>query len=81
MSVNETVYCAVNKEGEVQWVKGSSSKTRYFKTDKYLRKAVAYHNKCHEDDKWFVSVCALNEVKRYVPVDNIDVITFGGVLR
>jgi len=77
--VNENVYCAVNKAGEVQWVTGSSSKTRYFKTDKYLRKAVEYHNKYHSDDKWFVSVCALNEVKRYIPMDNIDVIIFGGM--
>ena len=76
MSVNEIVYCAVNTDGEIQWVTGSSSKTRYFKTDRYLRKAVAYHNKYHEDDKWLVSVCALNEVKRYVPVGNIDVIAF-----
>ena len=75
--VNEIVYCAVNKDGEVQWVTGSSSKTRYFKTDKHLRKAVMYHNKYH-DEKWFVSVCTLNEVKRYIPMDNIDVITFGG---
>ena len=75
--VSECVYCAVNKDGEVQWVKGSSSKTRYFKTDKYLRQAVKNHNK-HSDNKWFVSVCVLNEVKRYIPMDNIDVITFGG---
>ena len=76
--VNETVYCAVNKDGEVQWVTGSSSKTRYFKTDKYLRKAVKYHNKTHAKDKWFVSVCVLNEIKRYIPMDNIDITISGG---
>lgn len=73
MSVNETVYCAVNKEGEVQWVKGSSSKTRYFKTDKYLRKAVNYHNKHNADGKWFVSVCTLKEIVRYIPSGNINI--------
>ena len=75
--VNEMVYCAVDKYGNVQWVTGSSSKTRYFKTDKYLRKAVEYHNK-YNADKWCVSVCTLKEEKRYIPVENVDVLMFEG---
>ena len=48
----EYVYCGVNKNMEIQWVKGSSSKTRYFKTPGYLRKAVSYHNKYYSNDLW-----------------------------
>lgn len=78
--VSEMVYCAVNKDGEIQWVRGSSSKTRYFKTDKYLRKAVEYHNKHESGEKWFVAVFVLNEVQRYIPIGNVDVTIFGGTL-
>lgn len=60
--MNEYVYCAVNNRNEIQWVKGSSSKTRYFKTDKYLKKAVEYHNKCYPDDLWRVGRFLLTEV-------------------
>ena len=48
----EYVYCAVNTLNEIQWVKGSSSKTRYFKTNKYLAQAVEYHNKYYSEDPW-----------------------------
>ena len=64
MNVNETVYCAVNKSGEVQLVS--------FKTDNYLRKVVAYHNS-HANDKWLVSVCTLKETIRYIPSGNINI--------
>lgn len=58
----EYVYCAVNDRDEIQWVTGSSSKTRYFKTDRYLKKAVEYHNTWHGDDIWRVAKFALSEV-------------------
>lgn len=58
----EYVYCAVNDRDEIQWVIGSSSKTRYFKTDKYLKKAVKYHNRYCEDDIWRVAKYELKEV-------------------
>lgn len=57
--INETIYVAVNKNDEVQWVIGSSSKTRYFRTDKYLKGAVEYHNKYHPEDIWEVKKCKL----------------------
>ena len=46
----EYVFCAVNDRDEVQWVCGSSQKTRYFKTDKYLKRAVENHNRLYGDD-------------------------------
>ena len=58
----EYVFCAVNDRDEIQWVTGSSSKTRYFKTDKYLKQAVEYHNTWHGDDPWRVAKFELNEV-------------------
>lgn len=57
--IYEKVYVAVNKNDEVQWVKGSSSKTRYFRTTKYLEHAVDYHNKCNPGDKWTIAECYL----------------------
>ena len=54
-AVDENIYCAMNNQGEIQWVVGSSSKTRYFKTDRYLKTAVSYHNKYHPDDPWRVA--------------------------
>lgn len=36
--IREYMYVAINHNDEIQWVKGSSSKTRYFRTDKYLKK-------------------------------------------
>lgn len=60
--MDEHVYCAVNSTGEIQWVKGSSSKTRYFKTNKYLQGAVQYHNKIHANDPWRIAKFKLVEV-------------------
>lgn len=74
---DECIYCAVDVSGKIQWVRGSSQKTRYFKTDKYLRKAVIYHNKYH-DDKWFVGKFSLKEIARYLPMSNTDITIFGG---
>lgn len=59
----EYIFCAVNDRDEVQWVCGSSQKTRYFKTDKYLKKAVEYHNRQYGDDRhWRVAKFKLVEV-------------------
>ena len=52
--MKDYVYCAVNKEHKIVEVCGSSRKTTYFKTDKYLKKAVEYQNKYHPDDPWAV---------------------------
>ena len=60
--IQETVYVAINKNDEVQWVKGSSRKTRYFRTSRYLAKAIAYHNRYHPDDEWKMRLCRLEEV-------------------
>jgi len=57
--INEFVYVAVGENDEVQWVRGSSRKTRYFKTSKYLRGAIEYHNKCYPNDKWTMKMCRL----------------------
>jgi hypothetical protein len=59
--IRETIYVAINKNDEIQWVIGSSSKTRYFRTNKYLTKAVDYHNECHPDDIWKVRRCLIVE--------------------
>ena len=68
MSLIEYVYCAINKRGEIQDVYGSSSKTRYFRTDKYLRKAIEYHNETHPSDKWSVAkfqlICVQNDISK-----------------
>lgn len=58
----EYIFCAVNDRDEVQWVRGSSQKTRYFKTDRYLKGAVEYHNRLHGDDVWRVAKFKLVEV-------------------
>lgn len=50
----EYVYCAVNERGEIQWVMVSSQRTRYFKTTRYLRKAVNYHNTYYSNDPWHI---------------------------
>lgn len=52
--VIEHIFCAVDCNDEVQWVLGSSKKTRYFKTDRYLKTAVEYHNNYHPDNPWRV---------------------------
>ena len=59
--IKETIYVAINRIDEIQWVRGSSSKTRYFRTDKYLKKAVDYHNKYHPEDIWKVRKCVILE--------------------
>ncbi len=59
--ITEIIYVAVNHNDEIQWVKGSSSKTRYFRTDKYLKKAVESHNKCYPEDIWEVKKCMIVE--------------------
>ena len=61
--IEESVYVAVNKDDEVQWVKGSSRKTRYFRTSRYLAGAIEYHNKYHPDDEWRMAICNLVEVE------------------
>ena len=50
----EYVYCAVNKYGEIQWVYGSSRKTRYFKTARYLSHAIRCHNEESKKDPWLM---------------------------
>lgn len=59
----EYVYCAVNKDGEIQWVQGSSKRTRYYKTESYLKEAVEYHNHYHPQDPWRVQKYMLVEVR------------------
>lgn len=61
--IKENIYVAINEHDEIQWVKGSSAKTRYFKTDKYLKSAVEYHNKYHPEDIWRVRKCVILEDK------------------
>ena len=58
----EYIYCAVNTMNEVQWVRGSSTKTRYFRTNKYLKTAVQYHNRYHSNDPWRIAKFKLVEV-------------------
>ena len=62
MMTNEYIFCAINDRDEVQWVRGSSQKTRYFKTDKYLKKAVECHNRLYGDNIWRVAKFKLVEV-------------------
>ena len=59
--IKETIYVAINHKDEIQWVRGSSKKTRYFKTDRYLKGAVEYHNKYHPDDIWKIRKCVILE--------------------
>ena len=59
--IKENIYVAINRNDEIQWVQGSSKKTRYFKTDRYLKGAVEYHNKYHQDDIWEVRKCVILE--------------------
>lgn len=60
--INENIYVAVNNKDEVQWVRGSSSKTKYFVTDIHVSKRVEYHNKYYPNDIWRVAKCKLIEV-------------------
>ena len=50
-----------DKNDEIQWVEGSSKKTRYFRTDKYVNKAVDYHNRLYPEDIWKVRRCLIVE--------------------
>lgn len=59
--IKENIYVAINRNDEIQWVQGSSKKTRYFKTDRYLKGAVEYHNRYHPDDIWKVRKCVILE--------------------
>ena len=59
---NEHIYCAVDKNNNIQWVLGSSKKTRYFRTTKYLSNAVKYHNRTYPNDKWTIKKYQLLEV-------------------
>ena len=59
--MHEYIYCAVNSQGEIQQVCGSSKRTYYFRTPKYLKGAIEYHNKYHEE-KWRLVKFKLVEV-------------------
>ena len=59
--IEENIYVVVNHNDEIQWVEGSSSKTRYFRTDKYLKSAVEHHNKYHPEDIWEAKKCMIVE--------------------
>ena len=63
--VIERVFVAINDKNEVQWVTGSSQKTRYFKTDKYLSRAIRYHNRDYPDDRWKIAECRLHLVTKF----------------
>lgn len=59
--IKENIYVAINHNDEIQWVTGSSSKTRYFRTDKYLKRAVKFHNTAHPEDIWKIRKCIILE--------------------
>ena len=59
--IKENIYVAINHNDEIQWVTGSSSRTRYFRTDKYLKRAVKFHNIAHPEDKWKIRKCIILE--------------------
>jgi hypothetical protein len=59
----EYVYCAVDKNDNIQWVEGSSKKTRYFRTTRYLNNAVKYHNEYYNEDPWRIQKFQLVKVK------------------
>ena len=66
--MRESVYCAVDNDGQIKWMYGSSTKTMYFRTTKYLRGAVANHNKYHKNDPYHIIEFELRPV-RTVPVE------------
>ena len=45
------IYCAVDKNNIIVEVKGSSQRTTYFKTPKYLKGAIERHNEFHPEDE------------------------------
>ena len=57
----EYIYCCVNNREKIQTMPGSSQHTRYFKTDKWLKKAVERHNQMY-GDMWRVGKFELKEV-------------------
>lgn len=63
--MSEYIYCAVNKDGIIQQVCGSSKRTYYFRTDHYLKGAVSYHNYYHANDMWKVQKFELVAVEEY----------------
>ncbi len=70
--VKENIFVAVNHNDEIQWVKGSSSKTRYFRTDRYLKGAVEAHNKYYPDDMWEVKKCVILGIEEQKEVKSYD---------
>lgn len=70
--VIERVFVAINDKNEVQWVTGSSQKTRYFKTDKYLSRAIRYHNRYHPDNRWKMAECRLDIVATFNVPDELE---------
>ena len=62
MKHDEYVYCVENKNQEIQWVRGSSRQTRYFKTYVNAKRAVETHNKRYPEDPWKVIAFRLVEV-------------------
>lgn len=61
--MKEYIYCAVDKNGNIQDVKGSSQTTRYYKTDRYLKQFLAWHNKYYTNDLWHIQKFVLVEVE------------------
>lgn len=43
----EYIYCATDDDGKIYTMRGSSQKTRYYKTDKYLKGMVESANTIH----------------------------------
>ena len=66
------VYCAVDKNNNIREVRGSSQRTTYFKTDKYLKGAVERHNKLRLShvDEWRIARFKLVEAPECVICDS-----------
>jgi len=62
----EYVYCAVDEGNDIKTVQGSSRNTRYFRTTKFLKRAVARHNLFYEKDQWRIAKFELVEVPESV---------------
>ena len=63
----EYVYCAINSEGKIQWVLGSSTKTKYYATKTHAVKGVERHNKYHTNDPWKVQKFCLVPIEDDTP--------------
>lgn len=61
------IYCAIDKNNNIVEVRGSSRRTTYFKSDKYLKGSVENHNKYYADDPWRVVRFKLVEAPEVVP--------------